>query len=135
MTAVFDTHVVVAALLANGLCHECFQRTVRKGMLASSPSLLNEIESTLRPRFLITLPIEAFLRELRNKVRLVDPEPLPARVCRDERGDLLLATAAKAEARAIVSADPDLLAMGAWEGIPLMPPRRFLQRLDGQAES
>lgn len=134
MTAVFDTDVMVAALLASGLSHECFQRTVRQRMLASSPALLDDVESTLRPKFLITLPVEAFLRNLRSQIRLVEPTPLPSRVCPDEHGDLVLATAAEAGADVIVSADSGLLAMGAYEGIRLVSPRWFLRWLDGREE-
>ena len=134
MTAVFDTHVMAAALLSNGLCHECFERTIGHDMLASSPALLDEMESTLRSRFAITHPVEDFLHQLRGQVRLVDPAPLPARVCGDERGDLVLATAAGAAADVVVSADAQLLAMDVYEGIRLVPPRWFVRWLDGREE-
>lgn len=134
MTAVFDIHVMAAALLSNGLCHECFERTIGHDMLASSPALLDEMESTLRSRFAITHPVEDFLRQLRGQVRLVEPAPLPARVCGDERGDLVLATAAGAEADVVVSADAQLLAMDVYEGIRLVPPRWFVRWLDGREQ-
>ena len=134
MTVVFDTRIIVAALLANGICHECFRRAIREHMLASSPVLLDEIETALRPRFLITASVKKFLSSLRSQIRLVAPTLLPSRPCRDERRDCVLATAAGAEADAIVSADPDLLAIGEHGRIRLVSPRRFLQWLDGRAE-
>lgn len=134
MTAVFDIHVMAAALLSSGLCQECFERTIGHDMLASSPALLDEMESTLRSRFAITHPVEDFLYQLRGQVRLVEPAPLPAQVCGDKRGDLVLATAAGAEADVVVSADAQLLAIDVYDGIRLVPPRWFVRWLDGREQ-
>jgi putative PIN family toxin of toxin-antitoxin system len=131
---VFDTHVMVAALLSSGICHECFERTLGRDMLASSPALLDEIESVLRPAFQITGPVRNFLSTLRDQVRLVEPTPLPSRVCRHEHGDLVLATAAEAGAGLVVSADADLLAVHSFDGIRLVSPRWFLRWLDGREQ-
>ena len=130
MTVVFDTNVVVAALLTNGLCRECFRRAVRRRLLVSSPALLQEFESTLRRRFAVTTASEEFLATFRDHVKLVDPTPLPARVCRDEDDDLVLATAVTAEADSVVTGDADLLVIGAYEGVRLVSPRQFLEWLD-----
>lgn len=135
MTVVFDTNVIVAALLSNGLCHECFRRVVRGRLLASSPALLQELESTLRRKFAVTVAAEAFLGALRDRVRLVDPIPLPARVCRDRDDDLVLATAMAAGAELIVTGDQDLLVLGTYEGVRLVTPREFLEWLDGNEQA
>ena len=133
MIAVFDTNVVVAALLTNGLCHECFRRAIRKRLLVSSPALLQELESTLRRKFAMTAAADTFLNAFRAQVRLVDPMALPARVCRDEDDDLVLATAVAAGADQIVTGDQDLLVLGAYEGVRLVSPRQFLEGLDETA--
>lgn len=130
MTVVFDTNVVVAALLTNGLCRECFRRAVRGRLLVSSPALLQELESTLCRKFAATSASEEFLATFRDHVRLVDPTPLPARVCRDEDDDLVLATAVTAGAERIVTGDEDLLVLRAYEDVRLLSPRQFLEWLD-----
>ena len=130
MTVVFDTNVVVAALLTNGLCHECFRRAVRRRFMVSSPALLKELESTLRRKFSVSTATEEFLAALRDQVRLVDPMPLPARVCRDEDDDVVLATAVAVGAERIVTGAQDLLVLGAYEGVRLVSPRQFLAWLD-----
>ena len=135
MTVVFDTNVVVAALLTNGLCHECFRRAVRRRLLVSSRALLKELESTLRRKFAVTPATEEFLAAFRDQVRLVDPMPLPARVCRGEDDDLVLAAALAAEAESVVTGDQDLLVLGAYQGARLVPPRQFLEWLDGSEKA
>ena len=135
MTVVFDTNVIVAALLTNGLCHECFRRAVRGRLLVSSPALLRELESTLRRKFAVTTAANEFLATLRDRVSLVDPLPLPGRVCRDEDDDLVLATAVAAGADSIVTGDKDLLVLGAYEGVQLVSPRQFLSWLDASEKA
>ena len=134
MIVVFDTNVIVAALLTNGLCHECFRRAVRRRLLASSPGLLDELESTLRRKFVVTPSARAFLQTFRNQVRLVDPAPLPAPVCRDRDDDLVLATALSAGAERIVTGDRDLLVLGEYAGVRLVSPRQFIEWLDGKPD-
>ena len=135
MTVVFDTNVIVAALLTNGLCHECFRRAARRRLLTSSPALLEELESTLRRKFATDAPVESFLRALRDHVRLVDPEPLPAPVCRDADDDLVLATAVAAGADRLVTGDQDLLVLQRYEAVRVVSPRQFLEWLDAGAGS
>jgi hypothetical protein len=128
---VLDTNVVIAALVANGLCREVLHRTIRLRVLATSDALLDELEATLRDKFDLTPSVAAFLDPFRASVRVVEPKPLPAPVCRDRTDDVVLATAVAAEADAIVTADQDLLVLGSYGGISITSPRSFLERLDG----
>ena len=133
MTVVFDTNVVVAALIAKGLCHEVFHRAVRLRVLASSAPLMDELDATLREKFVVTPAVAAFLAGFRDQVRLVEPVRLPAPVCRDPDVDMVLATAVAAAADVIVTGDLDLQVLGTHQGIHILSPRRFLEWLDGLA--
>ncbi|MEO8680261.1 MAG: putative toxin-antitoxin system toxin component, PIN family [Vicinamibacterales bacterium] len=135
MTAVFDTNVLVAALVAKGLCHEAFQRAVRLRVLASSEPLMDELETVLRKKFVVTPATTALLTALRHQLRLVDPAPLPAPVCRDRDDDVVLATAVAADADVIVTGDQDLQVLVAYQRIPILNPRQFLEWLDAMAEA
>lgn len=130
MIVVLDTNVVVAALLANGLCRELLHRTNRLRVLATSEALLQELETTLRDKFDVTRPVATFLDLFRDSIRLVEPRALPAPVCRDPKDDVVLATAVAAEADAIVTGDQDLLILGSYQDISIVSPRSFLERLD-----
>ena len=130
MTVVLDTNVVVAALVANGLCRELLHRTIRLRVLATSDALLQELEATLRQKFIVTPSVAAFLDLFRASIRVVEPKALPVPVCRDADDDVVLATAVAVEADAIVTGDQDLLGLGSCEGIDSVSPRSFLERLD-----
>lgn len=133
MRVVLDTNVVVAALVAEGLCREVLHRGVRLRVLATSRPLMDELEATLKRKFRITPAAAAFLEAFRKQVLLVDPEPLPKPVCRDPDDDLVLATAVGASATSIVTGDDDLLVLRNYSRIEICTPRRFLEQLDAES--
>jgi putative PIN family toxin of toxin-antitoxin system len=130
VTVVVDTDVVVAALVANGLCRELLHRTIRLRIAATSDAFLLELETTLRDKFQITPSVGVFLDLFRSSVQVVEPKPLPARVCRDPTDDVVLATAIAAGADGVVTGDQDLLVLGTWQRIAILSPRALLERLD-----
>lgn len=130
MTIVLDANVLVAALVANGLCHEVLQRSIRLRVLASSAPLLAELEETLHKKFTVAAASQVFLDAYRQSVVLVEPSPLPAPVCRDADDDVVLATAVAASAAALVTGDQDLLVLRDYSGIPIISPRAFVEFLD-----
>jgi putative PIN family toxin of toxin-antitoxin system len=131
VTVVLDTNVLVAALVAEGLCREVVHRALRLRIVASSTPLLSELHATLERKFRINEATAAFLNGLGREVRLVAPQPLPLRVCRDADDDVVLATAVAAGADVIVTGDQDLLILGSHAGIQIVMPRQFLELLDG----
>lgn len=130
MIVVLDTNVVVAALVANGLCHELLLRAIRLRVLASSAPLLLELEATLHRKFTVTPAVRAFLTAYRRSLTLVEPTALETPVCRDPDDDVVLATAVAATATVVVTGDQDLLALTAYQRIPIITPRAFVELLD-----
>jgi len=126
---VLDTNVIVAALVAKGLCHEVVVRALGSGTVVTSPALLDELERTLRAKFTLGPAAMAFLEQLRLRVHLVVPAPLASPVSRDADDDVVLATAVAANATAIVTGDLDLLVLQGYRGIEIVTPRDFLRRL------
>lgn len=45
----------------------------------------------------------------------------------------MLATAVAGQAELIVTGDPDLLVLGAYEGIEILSPRQFVERIHSRA--
>ena len=62
---------------------------------------------------------------LRDETEIVEPEPLPAPVCRDPDDDWVLATAVTGACRCIVTGDKDLLTVGGYDGVRILGPRAF----------
>jgi putative PIN family toxin of toxin-antitoxin system len=129
VTVVLDTNVIVAALVAKGLCHEVVVRALGSSTVVTSPALLEELERTLRARFTLGPAAAAFLDQLRLRVHLVTPATLATPVSRDANDDVVLATAVAANATVIVTGDLDLLVLRRYNGIDIVTPRDFLSRL------
>ncbi len=129
MTVILDTNVIVAALVAKGLCHEVVVRALGSSTVVTSPALLDELEHTLRAKFTLGPAATAFLEQLRLRVLLVVPTPLETPVSRDADDDVVLATAVGANATVIVTGDLDLLVLRSYSGIDIVTPRDFLSRL------
>ena len=133
MKIVLDTNVLIAALVADGLCRDLVRRRVRAHELCTSEALLKELAATLRRKFKVTAAEIPWLKEYRLHTTLVKPVALPSPACRDRDDDTVLATAVAARARVIVTGDEDLLILKSYQGIAILSPRQFLEHLDGLA--
>jgi putative PIN family toxin of toxin-antitoxin system len=126
--AVFDTNVVVAGIVAEGLCREILEIYVPEHTAILSQVLWDELVVTLRRKFGLTpddLPILALYRQ---HAAWCEPAKLAEAVCRDPDDDWVLATALAGEADAIVSGDADLLTLDSYSGIEMLSPRQFVSR-------
>ena len=135
MRAVFDTNVLVSALLWHGPPHALLEQ-VRNGSIAliTSPALLAELADVIgRAKFDAILlrantSREQVLAQVRQLAEVVDPPPLPQPVCRDPDDDAVLALALAAKVDCIVSGDDDLLVLETFQGIAIITPAQALLR-------
>lgn len=128
MRVVFDTNVVVAGIVAEGLCREILEIHVPEHTAILSNVLWDELVVTLRRKFGLTpddLPILALYRQHAD---WYEPAKLAETVCRDPDDDWVLATALAGGADAIVSGDADLLTLASYSGIEMLSPRQFVGR-------
>ena len=129
MRIVFDTNVIVAGLVAEGLCREVIETHVPEHTPILSQALWNELVDTLRDKFQLSLDDLPVLHLYRRHAAWCEPEPLDTPVCRDPDDDWVLATALAGQAEVIVTGDNDLLTIGAFRGIAILSPRRFIESL------
>lgn len=136
MRAVIDTNVILSGLLWHGAPHTLLEavRNTTLG-LVSSPALLDELARVIsRDKFAATLSRsqtsgELLLIEVQHLAELVSPPPLLQPVCRDPDDDAVLALAIAARVDLIISGDEDLLAVGNFQGIPIVNPIQTLNQI------
>ena len=127
MRIVFDTNVIVAGLVARGLCHELIEIHLPLHDAILSSELWDELVTVLGEKFGLVPDELPFLQLYRRHATWVEAQPLESPISRDPSDDRVLATALAGEATAIVTGDDDLLTLGTFEGIEIFTPRRFLE--------
>jgi len=125
---VFDTNVLVAAFVTEGICSKILIRGRKKQFpLIVCPIILQEFERVLIKKF------SATRNEARSALQIVSeaihsvvrPSPLVQSVCRDPDDDAILACALEAGADYLVTGDVDLLELKTFKGIRIVTPRDF----------
>jgi uncharacterized protein len=126
--AVFDTNVLVAAVLTEGVCAKLLLRArKRECVLVVSVAILEELERTLGKKFRVSsgeaAQVRAAVAEAASEV-LAETDPI-APVCRDPDDDKILACAASADAGFVVTGDADLLVLASHGRTRIVTPREF----------
>ena len=128
MKVVFDTNVLIAAFVAEGICSRLLVRARRRQFtLITCPFILGELERVLTKKFLVTkVQAREVLRLIAQAVEVnVHPIQVITGVCRDPDDDNILACALAAEAGYLVTGDADLLALRDFKGTSIIAPKDF----------
>jgi putative PIN family toxin of toxin-antitoxin system len=126
--AVFDTNVLIAAFLTEGLCSGLMIRARKQAFsLVLCDDIIGEFEGILRKKFKITpadvSEISAIVSEAASEI-IHDLSPVPS-ICRDPEDNIIIACAVDAQADYIVTGDEDLLILKRYKGIVILNPRNF----------
>jgi putative PIN family toxin of toxin-antitoxin system len=128
LKALFDTNVLLAAFLTEGVCEKLLTRARKRQFnLITSPFILHEFERILVRKFLATKQEKETAPALiaEAAVDIVHPSETPSGACRDSDDDNVLACAVEAAAEYLVTGDKDLLHMKTFKRIHIITPRDF----------
>ena len=128
MKAVFDTNVLVAAFVTEGVCSKLLWRgRKRRFHLMASPFILHEFENVLTKKFSATKKeAQEALKLLAEAAQTVVPPIGEVKgVCRDPSDDAILACGIAGGADYPVSGDADLLELREFKGMRILTPRDF----------
>ena len=145
LRVVLDTNIFVSSLLVReGLPAQVLDAwRERKFLLATSPTLVSEIQSTLnypriRRKYDITNKDVSQLITLLAEDALVVPgdiETVSGSVPDDPADEAVLACALDAEADLVVSGDRYLLDLAEYRGIRILTVREFMVKLSAETQS
>ena len=136
MRIVFDTNVLVSALLLEGsVPARAVFAVMDTGEILLSESLVNEINDILQRKkfepYISAEQREEFLIALVQSGTLVEiTETITA--CRDPKDNHILELAVSGRAQVIVTGDSDLLVLNPFQGIRILAPRDFLSSTSSQ---
>jgi putative PIN family toxin of toxin-antitoxin system len=126
--AVFDTNVLIAAFLTEGICSGLLIRARKQAFnLVLCDDIIREFEGILIKKFKLTSTdiseISAIVSEAASEI-LHNLDPIP-NICRDPNDDMIIACAIDAAADYIVTGDEDLLILKRYKDIVIINPRNF----------
>ena len=128
MKAVFDTNVLIATFLTEGLCSKLLLRARRNEFsLILSPFILQEFQDFLQKK------IKASPREIEMALNLLEEAAseikqttiVIERTCRDVDDDNILICALASESEYLVTGDDDLLILQQFDRTKIIKPRQF----------
>ena len=128
MKAVFDTNVLIAAFLTEGLCSGLLLRARKHTLnLVLCDAILKEFQGILRKKFKLSSSdiseITAIVTEAASEI--LHQTASIGRICRDQNDDMIIACAVDAAADYIVTGDEDLLILKRYKDIVIINPRNF----------
>ncbi|MFZ5915516.1 MAG: putative toxin-antitoxin system toxin component, PIN family [Chloroflexota bacterium] len=137
LRVVLDTNVYVSGtILSRGTPFEVLEAWQRQAyILVTSEAILAEIERVLRyprirDRYTVSeRDVERLVESLRADALIVPGDCQVTGVCADPDDDKFFACALEAQADCIVTGDPDLLNLGRYQGVDILKPHEFLERL------
>jgi len=129
MIVVIDTSVWISALQfghAGSTPLQAVERALRRDTLATAPEINAEIRKVLVVKFLWSSDHARRIVAAYFKKAIHIEISGALRVWRDPNDDMVLECAMLAGAQVIVSGDKDLLVLGAYKGIRILPPAGYL---------
>lgn len=126
MRVLCDTNVLIAALIARGVCHELIESCFVNHAVVVSDFILSELKEKLVEKFKYSLETaEAAAALFRSRMEVVTPDSLSTPISRDPDDDNILAAALAGNCECIITGDKDLLVLKQFGDIKILSPRDF----------
>lgn len=133
MRVFLDTNVLVSAAATRGLCTDVLREVLASHELLISAQVLSELRRVLRTKLGLAQDlIDDFLSLMRQDIVLAQPGPPPAVEISDLDDVRVLSAAIAAKAEVFVTGDKELLNLRRVEGLPILVPRQFWDKLKAQ---
>jgi uncharacterized protein len=128
MKIVFDTNVILSALISQGISFRVLDICIDKHQLFISPWIINEVLLKLDVKLHVPKSeIDRVSLFLDNVFNNITPNgPLPT-ICRDSDDNNILLLAQHVKANLIITGDNDLISLNNYFNIKIISPRQFIE--------
>jgi putative PIN family toxin of toxin-antitoxin system len=127
---VLDTNVLLAGVATHGICEGLLTLCLRDHEVILSEHILGELAEHYVGKFKATNEQADVVADLlRQQCEVIAPADVPGGAFEDADDLPILGTAAAGRADCLVTGDKRLLALGDYQGIPLLSPRELYDRL------
>jgi putative PIN family toxin of toxin-antitoxin system len=133
MKIFLDTNVFVSAMATRGLCADVLREVLTSHQLVVSDSLLNELKQVLHQKLGVpAMLIDEVIEILQQDAHFAISKDLPGIVIKDKDDLMILSSALNGKADLLVTGDKELLDLGRVEGMDIVSPRMFWEKLKTQ---
>lgn len=130
MRIVLDTNVLLAGVATHGICEGLLAICFRDHSVVLSDHILDELAEHYGGKFKASDEQAALVVDtLRKHSEIVEPAPISQDVFGDVDDLPVLGTAVAGQADYLVTGDKQLLELGSHQGIPILSPREFYDRI------
>ena len=131
MKIVFDTNVIISALITHGLSYRVLDICIDKHVLFISDWIINELNETLDKKFDINQPeLDRIIDFLYRSFIKIKPQGNKPTICRDVDDNNILFLAESVNADIIITGDDDLLILEKYKNIKILTPREFIEEYE-----
>lgn len=135
MRVFLDTNVLVSAVATRGLCADVFREVLISHELIVSDPLLKEVKKALQQKLKVPPSLASeFLNLLTQDTIVSKPSRLPKIAIKDKSDLIIVASALSGNAELLVTGDRELLDLECVEGLEIVSPRAFWEKLRSQTE-
>lgn len=126
MRILFDTNVMVSAIITRGLSFDVIKDSVYKHEVFYTDYLLKETQEVLTTKFSLSGKIIENTASLMKKYFIKGKTShMVDKICRDPDDDQILADAIANKIEILISADKDLLVLKKYKGIKIILPKDY----------
>ncbi|MFV1968641.1 MAG: putative toxin-antitoxin system toxin component, PIN family [Pirellulaceae bacterium] len=130
MRVVLDTNVLLAGVATHGLCEGIVAVSFRDHTVVLSEHILSEVAEHYVGKFKASArQAEAVVKMLRKNSNVVAPAHVPTGAFKDADDLPVLGTAVTGAVDCLVTGDKKLLRLRGYQGIPILSPRDFYDRI------
>lgn len=130
MRVVLDTNVLLAGVATHGICEGLLAICFRDHTVVLSDHILNELAEQYVGKLKTTREQAAIVVDtLRKQSEIVELAPIPIGAFSDSDDLPVLGTAVAGQAEFLATGDKQLTELGAYEGVAIVSPREFYQRV------
>jgi uncharacterized protein len=126
MKILFDTNVILSALLAEGHSYEVIKDAMYRHEVYYTDYILSEAENTLKSKFLVSLETRSqLLLAIRKNFLKGVAASFVEKVCRDANDDRILADSLATGIELLITGDKDLLILKKYKKILIIQPKEY----------
>lgn len=129
MKIVFDTNVLLSALITQGLSSRVLSICIDQHNIYTSEWIINEVLDKLNNKFNAkNTEVKRVKEFLLNISQFVNPEGEKPHICRDIDDNNILHLAEYIKADLIITGDKDLLVLKQFSNTKIINPRNFIEK-------